>query len=126
MDFFQCQTFVYFIFSSFWGEITPRIICPPSHLLAEAVPGNEEDHPCILLRSVIRNQSKGPVCGAGMVEVLFENEPTRSSEICVWWLALSTDLFDFFFNSIYYYVLRDHLALARRILLDVFTDHGNR
>ncbi len=22
-------------------------ICPPSHILAEAVPGTEEDHPCI-------------------------------------------------------------------------------
>lgn len=26
---------------------SPRIICPPSLILAEAVPGNEEDHPCI-------------------------------------------------------------------------------
>lgn len=25
----------------------PRIICPPSRKLAEAVPGTEEDHPCI-------------------------------------------------------------------------------
>ena len=49
------------------GEITPRIICPPSHLLAEAVPGNEGDHPCISRGPVIRNQSKGTYvrCGHG-------------------------------------------------------------
>lgn len=82
---------------SFRGDITPRIICPPSHVLAEAVPGNEEDHPCILRRSVIRDQSKGPMYGAGLVEVLFENKPTRSSEICVWWLALCTDLCGFLY-----------------------------
>lgn len=55
-------------------------ICPPSHPLAEAVPGTEEDYPCISRRSVIRNQSKGPACGVGMVRVLFENKPTRSSK----------------------------------------------
>jgi membrane associated rhomboid family serine protease len=27
--------------------LSPRIICPPSHLLAEAVPGSEEEYPCI-------------------------------------------------------------------------------
>ena len=32
-------------------------ICPPSHHLAEAVPGDEGDHPCISCRPVIRNQS---------------------------------------------------------------------
>lgn len=32
-------------------------ICPPSQYLAEAVPENEEDYPCISRWSVIRNQS---------------------------------------------------------------------
>ena len=32
-------------------------ICPPSHHLAEAVPGDEGDHPCISCRPIIRNQS---------------------------------------------------------------------
>ncbi|PTU17722.1 hypothetical protein P175DRAFT_0535469 [Aspergillus ochraceoroseus IBT 24754] len=40
-DFF---TYVVFVASVI---MTPRNICPPSHILAEAVPGNEEDHPCI-------------------------------------------------------------------------------
>lgn len=34
------------LFSSFFF-LKPRIICPPSRKLAEAVPGTEEDHPCI-------------------------------------------------------------------------------
>lgn len=32
-------------------------ICPPSHHLAEAVPGDEGDHPCISCGPIIRNQS---------------------------------------------------------------------
>ena len=45
----------------------PRIICPPSQYLAEAVPENEGDNPFISLKSIIRNQSKGLGCGVGMV-----------------------------------------------------------
>lgn len=63
---------------SFFCYIEPRNICPPSHTLAEAVPGNEEEYPYISYWSVIRNQSKGPICGVGMVEALFENKPIRS------------------------------------------------
>ena len=32
-------------------------ICPPSHTLAAAVPGVEEDYPCISRSPIIRNQS---------------------------------------------------------------------
>lgn len=53
--------FTRFMFS--WGIFPWRIykhtshICPPSHHLAEAVPGDEEDYPCISRRPVIRKQS---------------------------------------------------------------------
>lgn len=40
----------------------PRNICPPSLLLAEAVPGIEEEYPCTLRSPVIRITSKG-LCG---------------------------------------------------------------
>jgi hypothetical protein len=49
---------------------------PAQSHLAEAVPGNEGDYPCIAHGPVIRSQSKGLASGAGMVGVLFENKPT--------------------------------------------------
>ena len=50
-------------------------ICPPSQLLAEAVPEDEEDYPRFLRRPVIRNQFKGSACGAGVVGMSFEKSP---------------------------------------------------
>lgn len=40
---------------------------PAQPNLAEAVPEDEEDYPCILHSSIIRNQSKRAVYGVGMV-----------------------------------------------------------
>lgn len=49
----------------------PRNICPPSLHLAAAVPGNEEDYPCISRKPIIRNQSlQGPTCGVSMVKAV--------------------------------------------------------
>lgn len=53
---------------------------PAQPFLAEAVPEDEEDYPCISHRSVIRNQSKGPARGVSMVGVSNENslrDPTE-------------------------------------------------
>lgn len=66
------------LFIYFLPPDPPRNICPLSPTLAEAVPGNEEDYPCISYWSVIRIQSKGLIRGVGMVEALFENKPIRS------------------------------------------------
>ncbi|RFU33557.1 hypothetical protein B7463_g2785, partial [Scytalidium lignicola] len=46
-----------------------------------AVPGNEEDYPCTSDWSVIRNQSIGPVCGAGMVGSYLEKTRFDSSMV---------------------------------------------
>ena len=42
---------------------------PAQSPLAAAVPGDEEDYPCISRGSVIRNQSIGSTCGVSMEEV---------------------------------------------------------
>ena len=51
--------------------------CPPSQRLAEAVPGREEDYPCISCNSIIRIQSIRVACGVGMV-----GEPYNNSQAC--------------------------------------------
>ena len=45
----------------------PRTICPPSHHLAEAVPGDEEEHPRISQDPSFAINPKRVVCGASMV-----------------------------------------------------------
>lgn len=44
-------------FSEIYSCIRTSHICPPSQILAAAVPGDEEDYPCISRWPVIRNQS---------------------------------------------------------------------
>ena len=48
---------VFLLFLALLDYFTSRI-CPPSQHLAEAVPEDEEDYPCISPKSIIRNQSK--------------------------------------------------------------------
>jgi len=50
----------------------PRIICLPSHHLAEAVPGDEGEHPRISHDPSFAINPKRIVCGAGMVGMSFE------------------------------------------------------
>ena len=56
-------TFVHLaaVFYSSSFSLSTSHICPPSLFLAEAVPGDEEDYPCIFRGPVIRNPyKKGP------------------------------------------------------------------
>ncbi|KAL8952449.1 MAG: hypothetical protein Q9222_001640 [Ikaeria aurantiellina] len=63
-DFWSAPPVARYIFSLF----ETSHICPPSPHLAEAVPGDEEDYPCISRWSVIRNQSKRSSYDASMVD----------------------------------------------------------
>lgn len=54
-----------FVCFSFLFSITSHI-CPPSHTLAEAVPGSEEDYPCIPCSTVFA-KSFGAACVVGVV-----------------------------------------------------------
>ena len=78
----------HFYFSCYFHA--PHIICPPSQYLAAAVPGDEEDHLCIWYGSTIRNQSKGPVFGAGMVGMSIEKTCVINQTIRVLWFWLPT------------------------------------
>lgn len=42
-------------------------ICPPSLILAEAVPGSEEDYPCISCSTALFAILNGAACGVGTV-----------------------------------------------------------
>lgn len=67
----------------------PRNICPPSQYLAEAVPGNEEDYPCIVHSPVIRKPYLGAVRNVGLVELVIEKILFRLT-MSDWWLCLPT------------------------------------
>ncbi len=105
----------------------PRIICPPSHHLAEAVPGDEVEHPRISHDPSFAINPKRIVCGAGMVGTSFEKACVTTESAFGGFGSLHiSHLFSFSYPRSCWSCLNIHEALDSRTVLTGNSDNSRR